>query len=187
MIAEAAQNVVNVRLSKPLGPQDIAVIRKGLMNQRNRWLPWVIGLIALSVLVAGCARGLGGRDYSRRDARQAYNVEYGEVVRVEPVTIEGEYTSLGTTGGGLVGYSLGRVIGDGSGSRVAGAVGGVAGAVVGREVEKAATTVRGLEITVDLDRAGMLLIVQSDDVGFVPGERVRVIRGRGDEARVLKP
>jgi outer membrane lipoprotein SlyB len=187
MIAEAAQNVVNVWLSKPLGSLGGSVIREALMNRRKRWLPWILGLIALSILAAGCARGLGGREYSRRDARQAYNVEYGEVVRVEPVTISGEYTSLGTTGGGLVGYSLGRVIGDGSGSRVAGAVGGVAGAVVGREVEKAATTVQGLEITVDLDRAGMLLIVQSDDVAFVPGERVRVIRGRGDEARVLKP
>ena len=66
-------------------------------------------------------------------------------------------------------------------------MGGVAGAVAGREVEKAATTVKGLEITVDMDSGGALLIVQSDDVAFVPGERVRVIRGRGDEARVLKP
>jgi outer membrane lipoprotein SlyB len=150
---------------------------------------WRLALCALlaACLSVGCARDLGGRDYSRRDARQAYQVSYGEVMRVERVTIEGEYTSLGTTGGGLVGYSLGRIIGDGSGSRVAGAVGGVAGAVVGREAEKAATTVAGLEITVDMDGGGTLLIVQSADVAFVPGERVRVIRGGGDEARVLKP
>lgn len=150
-------------------------------------LPMIACLLIGVCLVAGCARGLGGGDYSRGDARQAYRVQYGEVVRVDPVTIEGEYTSLGTTGGGLVGYSLGRVIGDGAGSRVAGAVGAVGGAVVGREAEKAATTVNGLEITVDLDRAGLLLIVQSADVPFEPGERVRVIRGAGDEARVLKP
>ena len=156
------------------------------MQRESLYRSVVVALIALSLLAA-CARGLGGRDYSRRDARQAYRVDYGEVLRVEPVTIEGEYTSLGTAGGGLVGYSLGRVIGDGSGSRVAGAVGGVAGAVVGREAEKAATTVGGLEITVDMDHGGALLIVQSDDVAFEPGERVRVIRGRGDEARVLKP
>jgi outer membrane lipoprotein SlyB len=148
-----------------------------------------VGLVLLvaAATVAGCARGLGGDEYSRRDARQGYEVEYGEVTRVDPVTIEGEYTSLGTSGGGLVGYSLGRIIGDGNVSRVAGAVGGVAGAAAGREAEKAATTVRGLEITVDLDRGGSLLIVQSADVPFAPGERVRVIRGRGDEARVLKP
>ena len=156
------------------------------MHRASLYRSATLALVAICLLGA-CARGLGGGDYSRRDARQAYRVDYGEVVRVDAVTIEGEYTSLGTTGGGLVGYSLGRVIGDGSGSRVAGAVGGVAGAVAGREVEKAATTVKGLEITVDMDSGGALLIVQSDDVAFVPGERVRVIRGRGDEARVLKP
>ena len=59
--------------------------------------------------------------------------------RVVPVTSEGEDTSLGTSGGGLVGSSLGRIIGDGNTSRGAGAVGAVGGAVVGREVEKAAT------------------------------------------------
>ena len=53
-------------------------------------------------------------------------------------------------------------------------------------MEKAVTAENGLEITVDMDRGGTLLIVQSADVRFVPGERVRVLRGRGDEARVLK-
>ncbi|MGB5249846.1 MAG: hypothetical protein WBO47_09485, partial [Gammaproteobacteria bacterium] len=59
-------------------------------------------------------------------------------------------------------------------------------AVAGRGVEKAATAENGLEISVEMDNGGVLLIVQSDDVSFAPGERVRVLRGRGDEARVLK-
>jgi outer membrane lipoprotein SlyB len=58
--------------------------------------------------------------------------------------------------------------------------------VAGREVEKAATAENGLEISVDMDNGGTLLIVQSADVPFATGERVRVLRGRGDEARVLK-
>jgi outer membrane lipoprotein SlyB len=137
--------------------------------------------------MAACAGGLGGRDYDRSDARQAYRVEWGNVVSVFPVNIEGQYTELGTAGGAAVGYSLGRIIGDGSGSRVAGAVGGVAGAVAGREIEKAATSESGLEVTVDMDRGDTLVIVQSDDVGFRPGERIRVLFGRGNEARVIKP
>jgi outer membrane lipoprotein SlyB len=141
---------------------------------------------SLLIAVSGCARGLGGGDYSRRDARQAYRVQYGAVVATRPVTIEGEYTNLGTVGGGAVGYSLGRVIGDGDSSRVAGAVGGVAGAVAGREVEKAATTEAGLEITLDMDRGDTLVIVQSSDVGFRAGERVRVLFGGRNEARVVK-
>lgn len=148
----------------------------------------LIAGLALLIAVSGCARGLGGGDYSRRDARQAYRVQYGAVVATRPVKIEGEYTNLGTLGGGTVGYSLGRVIGDGDGdgSRVAGAVGGVAGAVAGREVEKVATTEAGLEITLDMDRGDSLVIVQSSDVGFRAGERVRVLFGGRNEARVLK-
>jgi outer membrane lipoprotein SlyB len=185
MITERALNVVNRRWSPTVEEGD-GVKETEMVRRRIRPVTGLV-LLAACLLAGGCARGLGGDEYSRRDARQGYSVEYGEVSRVDPVTIEGEYTSLGTTGGGLVGYSLGRIIGDGNTSRVAGAVGSVTGAVVGREVEKAATTVRGLEITVDMDRGGTLLIVQSADVAFAPGERVRVIRGRGDEARVLKP
>ena len=137
----------------------------------------------MAILLAGCGNGLGGRTYSRSDARQAYKVSYGEVFDVHEVDIEGEYSQLGTLGGGLIGYSIGR---SGSGTRVTGAVGGVAGAVVGREVEKAATSLDGLEITVDMDRGDTLVIVQANDVGFSPGEKVRILRGRGNEARVVK-
>jgi len=142
--------------------------------------------LCLAITSGGCAKSLGGRSYDRGDARQAYAVTFGQVVSVYPVRIEGEAGTLGTAGGAAIGYSLGRLIGSGSSSRVGGAVGGVAGAVAGREVEKAATAENGLEITVDMDRGGTLLIVQSADVAFAAGERVRVLRGRGDEARVLK-
>jgi outer membrane lipoprotein SlyB len=155
-------------------------------SRRPRFCAGLILILGLVLLTAGCARSLGGRAYDRSDARQAYVVTFGQVASVQPVRIEGEATPLGTAGGAAIGYSLGRVIGSGSTSRVAGAVGGVAGAVAGREVEKAVTAENGLEITVDMDRGGTLLIVQSADVRFVPGERVRVLRGRGDEARVLK-
>lgn len=146
----------------------------------------LIAGLSLVIAISGCARGLGGSDYSRRDARQAYRVQYGTVVATRAVTIEGEYTNLGTVGGGAVGYSLGRIIGDGDGSRVAGAVGGVAGAVAGRELEQAATTEAGLEITLDMDRGDTLVIVQSSDVDFRAGEQARVLFGGRKEARVLK-
>ncbi len=147
----------------------------------------VLGTMVL-VAATGCAsRSLSGDVYSRSDAQKAWRAHWGEVVAARPVTIEGEPTALGTSGGGLVGYSLGRVVGSGSGSRVAGAVGGVAGAVAGQQVEKAATTEGGVELTIDMDRGDLLVIVQSDDVSFSPGERVRVLLGRGDQARVVKP
>ena len=155
------------------------------MDARIAFGATVAAMVTLAV--AGCAGGLGGRDYDRGDTRRAYRVEWGRVASVAAVDIEGQYTELGTVGGAAVGYSLGRIIGDGSGSRVAGAVGGVAGAVAGREIEKAATSDSGLEIMVDMDRGDSLVIVQTADVVFQPGERVRVLLGNGDEARVVKP
>lgn len=143
-------------------------------------------LLGLAWLIAGCAGGLGGGDYPRSDARRAMRVHYGEILRVESVRIAGEHSPLGTAGGAAVGYGLGRIVGDGRGRVVAGTVGAVAGAVAGRELEEAATAEDGLEITVALDGGGTLVIVQSGEVAFRPGERVRVLRGRGDEARVLK-
>jgi len=143
-------------------------------------------LLAFILSAAGCADSLGGRSYSRSDARQAYVVHYGEVVDIDAVQIEGEATLLGTGGGAAIGYRLGRLIGSGDSSRLAGAVAGTAGAVAGREVEKSVTSEDGLEITVKMDRGDTLLIVQSADVQFSAAERVRVRRGRGAEARVLK-
>ena len=140
-------------------------------------------LATLAMLAGGCASdNLSGKRVSRSDTRQAYRLEYGRVVAVEPVRIEGEATSLGTTGGGLVGYSVGR---SGDGGRVAGAVGAVAGAVTGQKVEEKLTEADGLQITVDMDGGGTIVVIQADDVAFVEGERVRVHR-RGSEARILK-
>jgi outer membrane lipoprotein SlyB len=145
-----------------------------------------VAIFAGILLLAGCANSLGGGSYSRRDARQVYTVLFGEIAGVNPVRIEGEATGIGTAGGAAIGYSLGRVISDGDSGRVAGAIAGTAGAVAGRELEKSLTADDGLEITVRMDRGDTLLIVQSADVAFHVGERVRVLRGQGAEARVLK-
>ncbi len=73
---------------------------------------WITAcLLSLGVLaVAGCASpSLSGDVYSRSDAGRAMRAHDGEVLGLRRVAIEGEPTALGTSGGGLVGYSLGRV------------------------------------------------------------------------------
>ena len=134
-------------------------------------------------LLAACASHTGPV-YKESEAGTAWRAEEGVVASVREVTIEGEATSLGTVGGAAIGYALGRAVGDGSGSRIAGAVGGVAGAVAGRAVESEAKTRPGLEITVDLDRGETLVVVQPADAAFSPGQRVRVLLGSRNRARV---
>jgi outer membrane lipoprotein SlyB len=136
--------------------------------------------------LGGCATPSSPHVYSRSDAMQAWNVSAGEVVDVQAVQIDGTYSPLGTVGGGYVGYEVGRSIGSGSGRSIAGAVGTVAGAAAGRAVETAATRQNGLQITVRLDDGDTIAIVQSADVGFSTGERVKVLRRGNGQARVTK-
>jgi len=138
-------------------------------------------------LASGCTLPSRGDVYSRAETRQAWNVDYGEVVDLDEVTIEGQRTSLGRVGGGYVGYEAGRAVGGSGTSRaIGGALGTVAGAVAGEAVEEGLTRQAGLQITVRLDSGRTLAIVQAADQPFAVGEKVKVY-SRGDgAARVAK-
>jgi outer membrane lipoprotein SlyB len=138
-------------------------------------------------LAAGCTLPSRGDVYSRAETRQAWNVDYGEVVDLDEVTIEGQRTSLGRIGGGYVGYEVGRAVGGSGTSRaIGGALGTVAGAVAGEAVEEGLTRQAGLQITVRLDSGRTIAIVQAADQPFAVGEKVKVY-SRGDgAARVAK-
>jgi outer membrane lipoprotein SlyB len=137
----------------------------------------LLGVLGLLTLIACTSTSLSGSSYSRSDARKGYQVESGEVVSVRPVYIHGEATALGRAGGAAVGYAVGRdLIPKYYTPR---AVGGVVGGVVGGEAEKAVTGETGVELTMALENGGTIVIVQDDDVDFVPGDRVRVLHGNG--------
>ena len=141
---------------------------------------------AVALAAAGCATPSSPNVYSRNEAMKAWTVSNGEVVDIKPVLIDGTQSALGTAGGGYIGYEVGHSLGHGNGSDIAGAVGAVAGATAGRAVERTATRQDGLQITVRLDGGDTVAIVQSADVGFSAGERVRVLRRGNGEARVTK-
>ena len=142
------------------------------------------------LLASACARhSASSRVYPRYETRTTYDVEYGEVVDVRQVEIEGYSTFIGTWGGAVVGDAIGReVINTTSRStrRVAGAVGGVAGAVIGEAVERKVTSEIGLEITVDLDSGGTIAVVQAADIPFAPGDQARILFGPEGSARVTR-
>jgi len=146
-------------------------------------------LLGAVLLIAGCARhSASSQVYPRYEARTAYDVEYGEVVDVRQVEIEGYSSFIGVWGGAIVGDAVGGAVNTSSRStrRVARAVGGVAGAVIGEAVERKATAETGLEITVDLDSGGTIAIVQGADIPFAPGDRARILFGPEGSARVTQ-
>ena len=147
----------------------------------------VLVLAIAATAVTGCAqRSLSPDVYSRDDAGRIHSNEFGEVVELREVPIEGRSSVIGTYGGGYVGAAAGGAVGDGAGQDIAEAVGAVAGAVVGQRAEEAATRTDGLEITVRLDSGRLITIVQGADVAFVEGERVRVMTAGNGRGRIVK-
>ena len=143
-----------------------------------------LGLVL--ALVTGCASSRSGQVYSRDNARRAQSVEMGVVESVRRVTIEGTQSAIGGVAGGVTGGVLGSTIGDGSGKAVATVIGALAGAAAGALAEENITRKEGLEIVVNKDNGGSVLIVQEADIPFYPGDRVRIITAPDGTTRVAK-
>lgn len=134
-------------------------------------------LIAVALVSAGCASGLGSGDYERTEARRAYEVKMGTVVSIRHVKLEGTQSGVGPAAGAVVGGVAGSTVGEGKGSVLGAVVGAVAGGLAGNAIEESATKKPGLELTVRLDSGRTLAVVQEDT-----GESFRV----GDVVRVLE-
>ena len=137
---------------------------------------FIITLLAAgTLLLAGCPAGLGGKDYSRSQARTVQEVQMGVVESVREVLIEGTKTPVGAGAGAVVGGVAGSTVGSGRGSVVGATLGAVLGGLGGAAAEEAVTRQKGVEITVKLDSGRMLAITQAADETFQVGDRVRVL------------
>lgn len=131
------------------------------------------------LLLGGCAHRAGGADYLGYEVRGEQSVRFGVVEAVRDVRIAPRETGVGTAGGAVLGGIAGSHIGRGSG-QVAGAIGGaILGGIIGQDVERSANERRGVELTVLLDSGRYIAVVQEDDEAFRPGDRVRILSGRG--------
>jgi outer membrane lipoprotein SlyB len=106
-----------------------------------------VGLI-MTVMLSGCVSNLSGTTYSRSEARQVQNVEYGVVESAIPVVLEGTNSVIGTGAGAVIGGIAASNIGGGRGKDIATVLGAVAGGVAGKNAEEALTRTQGQEITV---------------------------------------
>jgi outer membrane lipoprotein SlyB len=79
----------------------------------------------------------------------------------------------------VLGGIAGSHVGGGSG-QIAGAVGGaILGGILGSNIERSANERQGIEVTVLLDNGKYISVVQEADELFRPGDRVRILSGRG--------
>lgn len=148
--------------------------------------PVILTALAATFLLAGCAGGLGSRDYERAEARRAYEIKMGVVEAVRSVRLEGTQSGVGTMAGGAVGGIAGSGVGDGRGSAIGAVIGAVAGGLAGAAMEEATTRQNGVEITVRLDGGRVIAVVQADEgETFRAGDRVRILES-GDQIRVSR-
>ena len=134
---------------------------------------------AFALSAGGCAYHAGAGDYRGYQVMGEQSVRFGVVDSVRPVRINPRETGVGTAGGAVLGGIAGSNVGGGSG-QVAGAVGGaLLGGIIGHNVEASANERQGIEITVHLDAGKYIAVVQEADEAFRPGDRVRILTGRG--------
>ena len=151
----------------------------------NRSILTAISISLLTVGLTGCVSGLQGSTYSRSEARQVQEVEFGTVLSTNPVVIEGKQSGAGQLPGAIIGGVAGSSVGEGKGQQIFTILGAVGGAVVGSMIDEQATRTQGLELTIKMDSGKTLSIVQEvDNVNvFREGQRVRVLT-EGALARV---
>jgi len=143
----------------------------------NRSILTAISISLLTLGLTGCVSGLQGSTYSRSEARQVQEVEFGTVLSTNPVVIEGKQSGAGQLPGAIIGGVAGSSVGEGKGQQIFTILGAVGGAVVGSMIEEQATRTQGLELTIKMDSGKTLSIVQEvDNVNvFREGQRVRVL------------
>jgi outer membrane lipoprotein SlyB len=140
-----------------------------------------IAAFAGALFLAGCAytQPPGANDVHAWNAGTEQSVRFGVVDSVRPVRFTPGDTGIGATSGAVLGGIAGSTVGGGTG-QIAGAVGGaLLGGIIGSNIEHDVNSANGVEITVLLDSGQYVAIAQAADEVFRPGDRVRIVGGRG--------
>ena len=140
----------------------------------------VLGAAALATLALGGCAYHGGPDYYRGyEARGEQAVRFGVVEAIRDVRIQYGESGVGAASGAMLGSIAGSHAGRGHG-HLAGAIGGaILGGLIGQEIERSGNERQGIELTVLLDSGRYIAVIQEADEMFRPGDRVRVLSGRG--------
>jgi outer membrane lipoprotein SlyB len=130
-------------------------------------------------LLSGCAYHAGSADYQGYEVMGEQQVRFGVVEAVRDVRIRPMNTGVGSASGAFIGGIAGSHVGGGSGQAVGAIAGTLIGSIIGFNAEQQANELPGVEVMVLLDAGQYIAVVQQAGEAFRPGERVRVLTGRG--------
>lgn len=132
------------------------------------------------VSLSACAPARTNSTYSGADLGRTARISYGTIVSMRGVTVQGQPSGLGTLGGAAAGGAAGSFIGgpDIRGN-IIGAIGGaLIGGLVGSVTEGALSQADAVEFIIQEDNVpAPISVVQANEDGFHPGERVVLSRG----------
>lgn len=143
-------------------------------------------LVMAALVLAGCQHP-GQNVYRYDEVGKASLVNFGTIVGVREVAVEGKNTGLGAATGAAAGGLAGSQFGQGGGNAVATLAGVVIGGIAGALAEQAAANRTATEYTVTLENGVTMTVVQDHNEGeriLRPGERV-ILQVTGGTQRVL--
>lgn len=138
-------------------------------------------LLAIALLLAGCANAPFGNGSDRADAPKEI-IKFGVIENIAPIELD-DSTGIGSMAGSVFGQAGGANSGGGKGAVVGSILGTVLGGTLGSQAGIA--TKPGLEIWVKLNGENKSVYVMQPGKAdaFKIGDQVRVVRKNG-EARV---
>ncbi len=133
-------------------------------------------VLGVTTLLGGCLKELTGSNYDRYEARTMQTIQFGEIVEIEMVKLDGTESGVGSLAGAATGGIAASNIGGGRGQGLAMIAGAVAGGVLGNYAERKSTETNALNFTVRLDNGSFISVVQqSEGNSLLVGDRVKVM------------
>ncbi len=134
----------------------------------------------ISITLAACGIGNTNTTYSRAEIGKQGQVEWGKIIAMTNIEIEGESSGFGAIGGGVIGGIAGSAVGGGVGRSLAIAGGAVGGAVAGNMAEKAITSDTAWEFIVQKTNGQTVPVVQTNELNLQVGDEVllAIVKGK---------
>ena len=158
-----------------------------LISLRLKRFLSLASVATLSIFLTGCLADLTGSNYDRGEARTLQTVQFGEIVEIEAVKVDGTQSGVGAVAGAATGGIAGSTIGGGKGKSLAAIAGAVAGGVLGNYAERKVTESSSMNLTIRLDNGNYISVVQQLEQGnsLQVGDRVKVL-SNGRHSRAVR-
>ncbi len=144
-------------------------------------------LVCVLLVSSGCARRIGGNQYTSNAVGEASFSYQGVILSVRKVEVnEAERVADNGTGmavGGIAGGLGGSMIGKGNGKLAGIAGGALLGGLAGMFAENELGRQEAVEYSVKLSNGNILTVVQADQVALPVGQRVIVSVPSGPKGR----